>query len=119
LRAFLYNQQSHIREKIMADKLLELRERYGREHLPRLFSETVGNTPTDVRENYLGFGIAVGGGAGLAIGAGVGVAIFGNVGLGIGFGLCLGTGLGVAIGASLGNTRANAQESPHEDGSCA
>jgi hypothetical protein len=89
----------------MDDRLTELRERYGRQYLPRLFANSTDDTPSEIRERYIGFGIAVGGGSGLAIGAGVGVAIFGNVALGIGFGLCVGTCLGIAIGSSLGNTR--------------
>lgn len=93
----------------MAVKLLELRERYGRDHLPRLFHQGLGDTPNENRDRYLGLGIAVGGGAGLAVGAGVGALIFGNVGLGIGFGLCLGTCLGIAIGASLVNKHSRAE----------
>jgi hypothetical protein len=101
----------------MADKLNEIRERYGKQRLPRLFSGAVDDNRSEIRERYLGTGIAFGAGFGMVIGAGFGVA-FGNLALGISFGICLGTGLGIAVGSSLGSKHAKrGQESSNTDGS--
>ena len=53
---------------------------------------------SEIRERYLGIGVAVGSGSGVASGAGLGVA-FGNLALGIGFGIAV----GVAVGLIFGN----------------
>ena len=95
------------------DKLTEIRESHGREHLPRLFSEGVDEKRSEIGERYLGIGVALGAGFGLAIGAGLGVAV-GNLAWGIGFGICLGTGLGIAVGASLDNKHAKTAQEPSD-----
>lgn len=100
----------------MDDKLSEIRERYGRQHLPRLFSGGVDDKQSKVRERYLGIGVAWGSALGVAIGAGFGVAL-GNLALGIGIGIAMGTGIGIALGAALGNKHAKAApESSHTNG---
>jgi hypothetical protein len=93
------------------DKLTESRERYGRQHLPRLFSGDADDKQSEIRERYLGIGVAMGSAFGLAIGAGFGVAL-GNLAWGIGFGLCIGTGIGIALGAAWGNRQAKAMRKP-------
>lgn len=95
------------------DKLTEIRESQGRQHLPRLFSEEVGETQSEIRERYLGGGVALGAGFGLAIGAGFGVAV-GSLVWGIGLGICIGAGLGIAVGSSLGNKHAKAMQEPSD-----
>jgi hypothetical protein len=95
------------------DKLREIRERYGRQHLPRFFSGGADDKQSEIRERYLSIGIALGTGCGVAFGAGLGVA-FGNLALGIGLGIAL----GVAVGLILGNKRAKAVQEPSDtDGS--
>lgn len=61
----------------------------------------------EIRERYLGIGLALGAGFGLAIGAGLGVAL-GNLALGIGIGIPIGTGVGIALGLVQGNKHAKA-----------
>lgn len=101
----------------MEDKLREIRERYGRQYLPRFFSGGADDKQSEIRERYLSIGIALGTGLGVAIGAGLGVAL-GNMASGIGLGICLGTGLGIAVGSSLGNKHAKAVQEPSDtDGS--
>jgi hypothetical protein len=98
------------------DKTGELRERYGRRYLPRLFPRGTRGTEdeqSEIRERYLGIGIAFGTGFGMVIGASLGV-VFGNLALGIGFGICVGTGLGIAVGSSLGNKHTSAIQRPSE-----
>lgn len=98
------------------DKLTEIRERHGRQHLPRLFSAGVDEKQSEIGERYLGIGVALGAGFGLAIGAGFGIAV-GNLAWGIALGICIGTGLGITVGSSLANKHAKtAQESPDTDG---
>ena len=71
----------------------------------------------EVREHYLGIGVALGSGLGVAIGAGLGVA-FGNLASGIGIGLSVGTGIGIALGAARDKKHAKAaQESSGTGGS--
>lgn len=98
------------------DKLTEIRERHGRQYLPRLFSGGVDERENEIRERYLGSGVALGAGCGLAIGAGFGVAV-GNLAWGIGLGICIGAGLGIALGSSLGNKHARAVQELDTDGS--
>jgi hypothetical protein len=99
------------------DKLSEIRERYARQHLPRLFSGEVDDKQSEIRERYLGVGVAWGSALGVAIGAGFGVAL-GNLAWGIGLGICLGAGLGIAVGSSLGDKHAKAVQRPSDtDGS--
>ena len=98
------------------DKLTEMRERHGRQHLPRLFSGRVDEKQKEIRERYLGSGVALGAASGLALGAGLGVAV-GNLPWGIGLGICLGTGLGIVVGSRLGNKHAKAVHEPDRDGS--
>ena len=93
------------------DKLTEIRERHGRQHLPRLFSGGMDEKQSEIRERYLGIGVALGAGFGLAMGAGLGVA-FGNLASGIGIGICLGTGLGIAVASSLGSKHAKRTQEP-------
>ena len=97
----------------MDDKQSEIRERYGRRHLPRLFSARVDDKQSEIRERYLGMGVAWGSALGVAIGAGFGVAL-GNLAWGIGLGICLGTASGVAVGSSLGNKHAKAAQEPSD-----
>jgi hypothetical protein len=84
---------------------------------PAFFSGGVDDKQSEVRERYLGIGVAWGSALGVAIGAGLGVA-FGNLASGIGLGICLGTALGVAVGSILGNKHAKAVQEPSDtDGS--
>lgn len=55
----------------------------------------------DVREHYLGIGVALGSCFGVALGAAVGIAL-GNLALGIAVGIAFGTGLGIVFGAMQG-----------------
>ena len=72
---------------------------------------------SEIRERYLGYGVALGSSLGVAIGAGLGVA-FGNVALGIGLCISLGVGLGIVFGSILGNKHAKAVQGPSDtDGS--
>jgi hypothetical protein len=72
---------------------------------------------SEIRERYLGVGVAWGSALGVAIGAGFGVAL-GNLAWGIGLGVCLGAGLGIAVGSSLGDKHAKAVQQPSDtDGS--
>lgn len=97
----------------MDDKKSEIRERY-RSRRPRI---SASHKQGEIREHYLGNGVALGSGFGVAIGAGFGVA-FGNLALGIGFGICLGTALGIVVGSILGNKHAKAVQEPSDtDGS--
>jgi hypothetical protein len=98
----------------MDDKLSEIRERHGRQYLPRFFSGVTDDKQSEIRERYLGVGVALGAGFGLSIGAGLGVA-FGNWASGIGLGLCLGAGLGIVVGSNLGNKRARAVQKSSDD----
>lgn len=93
----------------MVDKLKELRERYGRQHLPRFFSKEADDEHDEIRGRDLGTWIAIGAGVGLAAGAGFGIA-FSSLASGIGFGICLGIGLGIAVGSSQGGKNANAEQ---------
>lgn len=87
----------------MDEKQTELRDRYGRQHLPRLFpSEGAGDKQHEVRDRSVGIGVALGAAFGMALGAGLGV-VLGNLAWGIGIGLSVGTGVGIAIGVALGN----------------
>lgn len=97
----------------MDDKQSEIRERYGRQYLPRLFSGGMDDKQSEIRERYLGVGVALGSAFGVAIGAGLGVAV-GYLALGVGFGICVGTALGVAVGSSLGHKHANAVQEPSD-----
>lgn len=100
----------------MNDKLTEMRERYGRRYLPRFFSGGVDDKQSEIRERYLGIGVAWGSALGVAIGAGFGIAL-GNLALGIASGIAIGTGIGIALGAVLGNKHAKAApESSHTNG---
>jgi hypothetical protein len=71
----------------------------------------VNDKKNEIREHYLGIGVALGTCFGVAMGAGLGVA-FGNLALGIGIGLAIGMCFGIAIGAILSNKRANAAAAP-------
>ena len=71
----------------------------------------------EIREHYLGVGVALGSGLGVAIGAGLGVA-FGNLAWGIGIGLSICTGIGIALGAARGNKRAKDVQEPSDTGGC-
>src|SRR5262245_36553940 len=110
--------KTKVRGSIVDDKQGDIRESYGRQHLPRLFSGRVDDDKqTEIREHYLGIGVAVGSSFGVAIGAGLGVA-FGNLALGIGFCISLGVGLGIVVGSILGNKHAKSVQEPTDtDGS--
>lgn len=95
----------------MIDKLTEMRERYGRQHLPRLFARSTEEEQSGTHDHYVGVGIAIGAPIGLAVGVAYGFA-FGNFATGIAFGLCLGTGVGIAIGSSLGERHVEQAEDP-------
>jgi len=91
----------------MNNKRSDMRERYGRQHLPRLFRETVDDSQSEIRERNSGMGLVVGCGLGIVIGAGFGVAS-GNLASGIGFGV----GIGVALGLAFGSSRATGRPAP-------
>lgn len=89
----------------MGDNLTEFRERHGRQYLPRFFPGETDDKQREIRERYLGIGIALGAGFGVAVGAGLAV-VLGNLALGIALGLCFGGALGIAVGSILGDKRA-------------
>ena len=83
----------------MNNKRSDMRERYGRQHLPRLFRERADDTQSEIRERNSSMGLVVGCGLGIVIGAGFGIAS-GNLASGIGFGVSVGVALGLAIGSA-------------------
>jgi F0F1-type ATP synthase assembly protein I len=97
------------------DKKSETRERFLAGWRARMNHHEVEDKQREIREHYLGTGVALGSGLGLAIGAGLGVA-FGNLAWGVGVGLSIGTGIGIALGAARGNKSAKAVQEPSNTG---
>jgi hypothetical protein len=95
----------------VADKQNETRERFLAPWRARKHHDEAKDKQREIREHYLGIGVALGSGLGVAMGAGLGVA-FGNLALGIGICISLGVSLGIAIGAMLGNKHAKAMQDP-------
>jgi hypothetical protein len=77
--------------------------------------DEVEDKQREIREHYLGIGVALGSGLGVAVGAGLGVA-FGNLAWGIGLGLSMGTGIGIALGAGVADKHAKAVQEASETG---
>lgn len=94
------------------DKQSVIRERFLSGWQARMKPHESKEKQRQIREHYLGIGVALGSGLGVAMGAGLGGA-FGNLSWGIGFGLCIGTGIGIALGAVRGNRHAKAER--HQD----
>jgi hypothetical protein len=105
--------QSRLDFRRLSNKTLRTVAGDGREHGLAVHSEgseasrrsIVDDKQSEIRQRYLGTGVAFGSAFGVAIGAGFGVA-FGNLALGIGLGISLGVALGIAVGSILGNQHA-------------
>lgn len=92
----------------MDDKPFEPRESALTGWPARMNHREVEDQQREIRERYLGSGVALGSGFGLAIGAGLGAAV-GNLAWGIGLGLSVGAGVGIALGAAWGEKHAESR----------
>jgi hypothetical protein len=95
----------------VGDNQTETRERFLAAWRARMNYHETEDKQREIREHYLGTGVALGSGLGLAIGAGLGIA-FGNLAWGIGTGLSIGAGIGIALGAARGNKHVKAVQEP-------
>jgi hypothetical protein len=94
------------------DKQSDTRERY----YSRRPRSSGTHKQGEIREHFLGYGVALGSGFGMAIGTSFGAA-FGNLAVGMGFGICLGVSLGIAVGSILGKKHTKAVREPSDRGS--